>query len=105
MVAFAFVTEPAGPTPDLSDRVLRLLERVDFRVADTPEERDVIFRLRYAAYFREGAIAADRSERFADAFDCAHNAWIIGVYVDGELASSIRLHVASRTHPELPALG
>ena len=32
------------------------------------------------------------------------NAWIFGVYVDGELASSIRLHVAHRQSPVLPAL-
>ena len=35
----------------------------------------------------------------------ASNAWIFGVYIDGELASSIRLHVASRQSPDLPALG
>ena len=44
------------------------------------------------------------SERFADALDETDNAWIFGVYIDGELASSIRLHVASRQQPDLPAL-
>ena len=44
------------------------------------------------------------SERFADPLDEADNAWIFGVYIDGELASSIRLHVASRQSPDLPAL-
>ena len=32
------------------------------------------------------------------------NTYIFGVYVKGELASSIRLHVATPQHPELPAL-
>jgi hypothetical protein len=105
MVALAFAPEPAGPALSLSDRVMKLLERVDFRLADTSEEREAIFRLRYWAYLRAGAIPSDPSERFADALDDASNAWIFGVYIDGELASSIRLHATSKTHPELPALG
>jgi hypothetical protein len=36
---------------------------------------------------------------------CGIPAWIFGVYIDGKLASSIRLHAATKTHPELPALG
>ena len=44
------------------------------------------------------------SERFTDPLDDTSNAWIFGVYIDGELASSIRLHVASRQSPDLPAL-
>jgi hypothetical protein len=104
MVALAFSWEPVDPAPSLSDRVLRLLERTDFRVADTSCERDAVYRLRYAAYRQEGAIPADPSERFHDPLDEASNAWIFGVYIDGELASSIRLHAASGAHPELPAL-
>ena len=77
---------------------------MDYRRAETAEEREAIFRLRYQAYLREGAIAPSPSERFADPLDEAANAWIFGVYVDGELASSIRLHVASRQSPDLPAL-
>jgi hypothetical protein len=105
MVALAFFSEPIAPAPSLSERVMHLLERTDFRHADTPHEREAIFRLRYAAYLREGAIPPDPSERFADRLDEASNAWIFGVYIDGELASSIRLHAATRAHPELPALG
>ena len=33
---------------------------------------------------------------FSDAGDETPNAWLIGVYIDGNLASSIRLHIASR---------
>jgi hypothetical protein len=104
MVALVSVPTPAIPGRNLADRVLSLLERVDYRRAETAEEREAIFRLRYHAYLREGAIAPNASERFADALDEAGNAWIFGVYVDGELASSIRLHVASRHSPDLPAL-
>jgi hypothetical protein len=80
------------------------LKRVEFRRADSLEDREAIFRLRYAAYLREGAIPSHASERFTDHRDEESNAWIFGVYVDGELASSIRLHVACQAQPEMPAL-
>ena len=104
MAALVSVSAPVIPGRNLTDRVLALLERVDYLRAETTEEREAIFRLRYNAYLREGAIPPNASERFADPLDDTSNAWIFGVYVDGELASSIRLHVASRQSPDLPAL-
>lgn len=104
MVALLSVQASAAPTTNLADRVLGLLERVDYRRAETTEDREAIFRLRYGAYLREGAIPPNAEGRFADPLDDSRNAWIFGVYVDGELASSIRLHIATRQHPDLPAL-
>lgn len=86
-----------------SDRVLRLLERVEYRRAETDEEKQAVYRLRYDAYMREGAIASNQERMFHDPFDRAANCWIIGMYIDGELASSIRLHVASAPEDPLPA--
>src|SRR5262245_2600580 len=93
-----------NPANSLSDRVLALLERVNYRRADTAGEREVIFRLRYEAYLREGTIAPSTDKRFCDAHDEAANAWIFGLYIEGELVSSIRLHVAHRKWYALPAL-
>jgi hypothetical protein len=86
-----------------SERVLRLLERVEYRLAETPEDKDAIFRMRYDAYLREGAIEPRASGRFSDPFDEAWNVRIIGMFVDGELASSIRIHVAANEDAPLPA--
>jgi len=88
----------------LNDRVAELLGRVDCRLAETAEDRDAIFRLRYRAYLNEGAIAPNDAEVYSDSFDDTRNAWIFGVHIDGELAASIRLHVAGPTSRELPAL-
>lgn len=92
------------PGPSLVDRVMGLLERVDYRRVETPEQREAIYRLRYQAYLREGAIPPNHTGRFADSLDETGNAWIFAICVDGELASSIRLHVASPQAPQLPAL-
>ncbi|MFI5010904.1 MAG: hypothetical protein ACHQAY_01010 [Hyphomicrobiales bacterium] len=93
------------PTPSFADSVLDLVERVDYRRADTPEEKEEIYRLRYDAYRQEGAIEPSFQRSFSDRFDSLDNAYIFGVYYEGELASSIRLNISTPECPELPALG
>jgi hypothetical protein len=88
----------------LVDRVERLLQHVDYRRAETAEERSAIFRLRHEAYLREGAIAPKPSGEFSDAVDDRDNVWIFGVYIDGRLASSIRLSITIPGSIEIPAL-
>ena len=78
-----------------ADRVADLLERVDFRRADTDDIREAIFRLRYDAYLTSRAIQPNFERRFTDPDDELGNAWIFGVYLDGKLVSSIRFHVAT----------
>ncbi len=86
-----------------TDRVAQLLDRIDCRPADSPEDREAIFRLRYQAYLREGAISPNLSGRFCDPYDDSQNAWLFGLYLEGELASSIRLHVAAGVHRDFPS--
>src|ERR1700742_3692197 len=69
------------------------LEHVDYRLAETPEEKDKIYRLRYRAYLREGAILPSESERVTDRYDDLPNNFTFGVYINGELSSSIRISV------------
>ena len=88
----------------LSGWVTQFLERVDYRLAATAEERDAIYRLRYDAYLSKGAIQPNLNRRFIDAYDSLPNAWTFGVHVDGQLASSFRMHVSSKESPYLPAL-
>lgn len=80
------------------------LDAVDYRLAETPADRERIYRLRYRAYLREGAIVANSDRRVTDAFDELPNSWIFGVYLDGELASSIRISVATPDHPTSPSV-
>jgi hypothetical protein len=85
-----------------------LLDHVDYRLAETVAERDEIYRLRYRAYLREGAILPSESQRVSDSYDDAPNAWIFGVYLHGELCSSIRVSVATsewRMSPSVELFG
>jgi N-acyl-L-homoserine lactone synthetase len=84
------------------DRVARLLDRIDCRPANTEKEREAIFRLRYQAYLRDEGILPNSSGLFSDSYDEIGNVYLFGLYIDGELASSLRVHVASKEYPEFP---
>jgi N-acyl-L-homoserine lactone synthetase len=71
------------------------LEHVDYRRIERAEDRDEIYRLRYRAYLREGAILPSESERVTDDYDDLPNSFIFGVYIQGELYSSIRVSVVT----------
>ena len=71
---------------------------------DTRAERDLIYRLRYRAYLKEGAIEPNPDHKITDRFDDMPNSWIFGVYLDGVLASSIRLSISSPESPLCPSV-
>lgn len=91
-------------TSRLAERGIELLDRVDYRLAETEEDRDAIYRLRYRAYLNEGAVAPNSERRVTDRFDELPNTWIFGVYLEGVLASSIRVSVASPDVPVSPSV-
>jgi len=86
------------------ERGIELLDHVDYRLAETEEEKDAIYRLRYRAYLHEGAIEANRDRKVTDRFDDMPNSWIFGVYFDGILASSLRISVVSPEQPDTPSM-
>jgi hypothetical protein len=94
----------ANSAATLNERVTDLVERVDYQRADSDEVREAVFRLRYDCYLRERAIQAGFEKRFTDPYDELGNTWIFGLHLDGKLVSSIRLSVATRDFPEMPAM-
>lgn len=90
--------------PSLADRGAELLSRVEYRLMQSEEEREQIYRLRYRAYLHEGAIAPNASKRIEDQFDNLPNSWIFGLHFEGELTSSIRISVATADNQLTPAV-
>jgi N-acyl-L-homoserine lactone synthetase len=83
---------------------LDLLDHVDYRPVQTAEDKEQVYRLRYRAYLREGAILPSDSGLVTDEYDELPNSFIFGVYVGGELCSSIRISVlTSRWRESLSA--
>ncbi len=85
-------------------RIQAMLEHAEFRLITTAAEKEDIYRLRYRAYLREGAITPNPLGMTTDRFDDLPNTWIFGVYLDGELASSLRISVGSTEHPDTPSM-
>src|ERR1700686_1384238 len=83
----------AEPRASLFVRGSGLFDRLDYRPIETPEEKDHLYLMRYRAYLHGGLILPSESLRVSDRYDDAPNAWTFGIYVDGELCSSLRLHV------------
>ncbi|AVT80013.1 hypothetical protein RPYSC3_11510 [Rhodopseudomonas palustris] len=81
-----------------------LLDKVDYRLAETDAEKEAIYRLRYRAYLNEGAIEPNADGIVTDRHDELPNSWIFGVHIDGVLSGSIRISVASPAHPTSPSV-
>jgi N-acyl amino acid synthase FeeM len=79
--------------PSLNVRGAGLFDRVDYRLIETPEEKDLIYLMRYRAYLHGGLISPSETLRVTDRYDNSPNVWLFGIFVDGELCGSFRLHV------------
>lgn len=79
--------------PQLNVRGAGLFDRVDYRLIETPEEKDLIYLMRYRAYLHGGLISPSETLRVTDRYDDSPNVWLFGIFVDGELCGSFRLHV------------
>src|SRR5471030_2985895 len=86
------------------ESVSSLSSLITCRRAALDSDKEEIYRLRYDAYKREGALPAGAPLIFKDRFDESPNGSTFGFYVDGRLAGSIRLHVATRETPDVPAM-
>jgi len=86
-----------GPAAEKSSAAagkrLDLLDQVDYRLARTPAEKEEIYNLRYRAYLREGAVKPSADQRVTDQYDELLNSWTFGVWIEGELYSSVRISV------------
>jgi hypothetical protein len=88
-----------------SDRILKMLGRIEHRIAESEVERDAAFKLRYDAYTRDQLIERNLHGRLSDeVYDSSANGWITTTYIDGELASTFRIHVGSDESATLPSL-
>jgi hypothetical protein len=87
------MTSGVQPRPSPLVRGAGLFDRIDYRLIETPEEKDLVYLMRYRAYLHGGLIPPSESRRVSDAYDDAPNVWLFGIFVDGELCGSFRLHV------------
>jgi hypothetical protein len=88
-----------------SNRVLRLLEKVEHRVATKTEDREAAYRLRFEAYQKVGFLQDIAGDRLYDPrYDDAPSTWITTTWIDGELAGTVRVNIGGREDAILPGL-
>ena len=75
-----------------SGTLVDLLDRVEYRRVDPDDLFDPVYRLRYEAYRREDFIPLNADRLCRDEYDDLPNSYCYGVYIDGELVSSVRFH-------------
>lgn len=92
------------PESAFSRSVGDFLSQVRCRRPANDSEKDEIYRLRYAAYLKEGALPPGAPKLFKDVHDDAANSVTLGLHVEGKLSSSIRLHVGTKAKPIIPAM-
>ncbi len=87
-----------------NDRMQEFLDIVEFRRAVDQEDLEAIYRLRYEAYRREESIDANDSKICTDEIDGKPNEFTFGLYVAGQLVSSVRLNIVTRETPFGPGM-
>jgi hypothetical protein len=98
----------AATASKFSGTLLDLLDRVEYRRVTADDQFNPVYRLRYDAYRREGFVPVNSAEVVRDEFDDLPNVHSYGVYIDGELVSSVRFHKltsAFRTSPSHSVFG
>ncbi|HTJ57860.1 MAG TPA: acetyltransferase [Devosiaceae bacterium] len=84
-----------GPPSSFATTLIDLMDRVEYRRV-TGDRLDPVYRLRYEAYRREEFVPINAQEVVRDEFDDLPNAYCYGVYIDGQLVSSVRFHHLTR---------
>lgn len=94
----------ASQTPSrFAETLFDILDQVSYRRVNVEDVHDPVYRLRYEAYRREDFIDENEQGITKDLWDDAPNSHTFGVYIGQQLASSIRLHVASPKIPISPS--
>src|SRR3569833_2226156 len=87
---------PVAPKPqNFTEALMDILDRVEYRRVNPYDLDDPVYRLRYEASRREDFYPANSLGVLRDGFDDYErypNSWTYGVYIDGALVSSLRLH-------------
>lgn len=88
--------------------MLALLERTEYRRCDTGEDLEDIYRLRYRSYRLSDMVPPNERQIVHDALDEAPNCHRFGIFIDGTMVSTLRLHHvtdANETSPSMMVYG
>jgi hypothetical protein len=76
-----------------------LLERTEYRRCDKGDDLEDIYRLRYKSYRANGIVPDSKDHILSDDLDEVPNVHLFGVFVDGVLLSTLRIHHVTADTP------
>jgi hypothetical protein len=83
--------------------VSAMLERTEYRRCDKGEDLEDIYRLRYKSYRLSDMVPENPDHIVHDELDEAANCSKFGMYIDGVLVSTLRIHHACSATPQSPS--
>ncbi|MEO5326289.1 hypothetical protein PV773_23515 [Mesorhizobium sp. CC13] len=86
-----------------ASHVSSLLERTEYRRCDKGEDLEDIYRLRYKSYRLSDMVSENVDHTIHDNLDEVENCYKFGIYIDGQLVSTLRIHHACRETPRSPS--
>lgn len=93
-----------APATRFAGTLMDILDRVEYSRVDRTALDHPVYKLRYEAYRREESVPFNDLGIVMDDLDNSPNAMSFGVYIDGELVSSIRLHHITSQQREAPSM-
>jgi hypothetical protein len=82
---------------NFSNKLLEILDHVEYRRVETHEDMEAVARMRYRAY-KLANILTLSGAKLIDAVDFDDHAYIFGVYFDERLISTVRIHHVTPEH-------
>lgn len=96
-------TPDHGGVSAFSRTVLSVMDRIEYRLCDSGEDLEAIYRLRYNSYLMAGMVKPSALKMVKDHFDDLPNSYRFGVFFEGHLVSTLRLHYVSAKYPLSPS--
>jgi hypothetical protein len=87
-----------GHLSHFSSCLLNLLDRVEYRRIVNSEDMEAVGRLRAESYARGNVLSCDIGESLVEEVDFDSHAHVVGVYIDDELVSTLRVHHLTPDH-------
>ena len=78
--------------------IFNLLDRVEYRRMTSSEDIAEVEKLRRASYNNREFIDAENFGSFIDEHDRSQDCYVIGVYIEESLISTLRVHIVSSRH-------
>ena len=87
-----------GHLSHFSSGLLELLDRVEYRRIVSSEDMEAVGRLRAESYAKGNVLSCDIGESLVEEIDFDSHAYVVGLYIEDELVSTLRVHHLTPEH-------